>query len=159
MRGRKPLPSNVHVLNGNPGKRPLKDTVEEKFSSEVPEPPTVLEGEALAEWNRVVPQLQEAGILKKIDRTALATYCLCFARWLDAEQKVKEMGCFARTATGYTVINPYFKIIEKSIEQMKSLMSEFGMTPSSRVRIRPGSPEEGDDALEAFLNGRSRQRA
>ena len=154
MKGRKPIPTSIHLLNGNPGKRKLPETLEDKYSSEAPEPPTVLEGEARAEWDRIIPLLAEVGVLKKIDRTALAAYCLVYSRWLDAEEKIKTMGYFARTPTGHIATNPHLRIIEKCLEQMKSFMSDFGMTPAARVRIRPGSSDEGEDALDQWLNGR-----
>lgn len=159
MQGRKPLPTVVHRLNGNPGKRALPVTVEDKFSSERPEPPELLTGEALAEWERVMPQLSEAGILKKIDRVALAQYCLVYARWVEAETQVKSTGPFVRTKTGYLVMHPSLKLIEKYLEQMKSYMADFGMTPASRVRIKPGSPGSELDPLEAWMQGGAKQSA
>lgn len=159
MKGRKPLPTAIHLLNGNPGKRKLPETLENKFSSEAPEPPTVLEGEALAEWQRIIPLLAEVGILKRIDRTALAAYCLVYQRWIEAEEKIKTMGYFSKTPRGFVGINPYLKIIEKCLEQMKTFMADFGMTPASRVRLRTTEPEQEGDDLDAWLNGNNKKKA
>lgn len=154
MRGRKPIPSKIHQLRGNPGKRQLPDTLEDKFPAGVPEPPEILNEAALAEWNRIVPQLQEVGILKRVDRTALAGYCLTYARWLEAERALITGGSFIRSPTNGSVhISPWFRMIEKCLDQMKSFMADFGMTPAARVRIRPGSSGKEEDPFEAWLSG------
>ena len=62
-RGRKPKPTAVKVLEGNPGKRPLNmfEPTPEKIA---PECPSWLNDEAKAEWNRLVDKMVELGILK-----------------------------------------------------------------------------------------------
>ena len=50
-----------------------------------------------------------------------------------------------------TLASPYLSIADQALEMMRKLMTEFGLTPSSRSRIRvPGDPE-GADELDRFL--------
>ena len=74
MRGRKPKPSALKMFEGNPGKRPLKQT-EPNPTVETKECPVHLNDEAQAEWNRITPDLHTLGLVARVDRAALAAYC------------------------------------------------------------------------------------
>ena len=52
QRGRKPKPTALKVLEGNPGKRPL-NLFEPTPEDKMPECPDWLEDEAKAEWDRL----------------------------------------------------------------------------------------------------------
>jgi len=136
MRGRKPKPTALKISQGNPGRRPL-NTREPHPEVGIPERPAHLGPEACAEWDRVTAILQVLGIITKIDRAALAAYCVAFARWVEAEQKLKEQGLVVRAPqTGYPMQNPYLSIANTAMTQMIRLAAEFGMTPSSRSRLQ-----------------------
>jgi phage terminase small subunit len=74
MRGRKPKPSFIKLLDGNPGKRPLNDR-EPSVLSGAPEAHDGLDAEAQAEWEQLVGDLDAKGILSRTDRTAMAAHC------------------------------------------------------------------------------------
>ena len=74
MRGRKPLPSNVVRLRGNPGKRRLNDA-EPRPAPRIPTCPACLGDEARKEWKRLARELAELGLLTGLDRGLLAAYC------------------------------------------------------------------------------------
>ena len=74
MRGRKPKPTQLKVLDGNPGRRPLNDR-EPQPPEGAPEPPEFLDAEARAEWFRTAGVLQQMGTLSKADRAPLAAFC------------------------------------------------------------------------------------
>ncbi len=80
-------------------------------------------------------QLFEAGLLSEIDGPALTIYCLTWARMVDAEEKLRQFGAVIKSPNGYLVQSPYLSIATKATEQLMRIMSEFGMTPSSRSRI------------------------
>ena len=65
MRGRKPKPAKLRLLEGNPGKRRV---IEVATASGVPDVPGWLDDEAKAEWTRIVPILTEMRLLAAIDR-------------------------------------------------------------------------------------------
>jgi hypothetical protein len=48
--------------------------------------------------------------------------------------------------------SPYLCIAEQSLETMRKFMVEFGLTPSSRSRIRIPDNTSGFDEFEAFLD-------
>ena len=89
QRGRKPKPTAVKVLEGNPGKRSL-NTGEPKPEKKAPRCPAWLEDEAKKEWRRMAKQLEHLGILTEIDMAAFAGYCQAYARWKEAEEFISK---------------------------------------------------------------------
>jgi P27 family predicted phage terminase small subunit len=152
MRGRKPLPSNVVRLRGNPGKRRLNDA-EPRPSPRVPTCPACLDGEARKEWKRLVAELAQLGLLTRLDRGLLAAYCQAHALWVEAVSSIGRYGTMVKSPNGFPMQSPYIAVANKQVEIMVRIASEFGMTPSSRTRIRVGEPTP-EDAFETFLQGR-----
>lgn len=146
-KGRKPIPTVLKIIRGNPGRRPLP-TNEPEVPAAIPDPPKHLVGKGKKEWNRIVPYLHRAGLLTKIDGTALAAYCDCFATWGEASRKLKKEGLMLQ-GEGGPCINPYWKISIAALDRMKQFLVEFGMTPSSRSRVKAANkaeaPQEGED--------------
>lgn len=153
MRGRKPKPTILKVLDGNPGKRPLNDR-EPVPNQGQPECPDWLDEEAKAEWERVVPELEQMGLLSPADRAALAAYCTAWSRWKQAEEMVRKFGTIVKSPEkGFPMKSPYLTVADQALETMRKLMVEFGLTPSSRSRIKVpntgGAGDEFDQYLEA----------
>lgn len=69
-RGRKPTPTAIKELEGNPGKRPL-NTKEPKPVKKAPSCPKWLEPEAKKEWRRLAKQMEQIGILTEVDMAAI----------------------------------------------------------------------------------------
>jgi len=151
MRGRKPKPTVLKLLDGNPGKRPLNDQ-EPHPAQGIPNRPDWLDTEDQAEWDRVMAELSEMGLLTLADRAALAAYCTAWSRWVQAEDMVRKFGTIVKSPEkGFPMKSPYLSIADQALETMRKLMVEFGLTPSSRSRIRvpPGGDEV--DELDRFL--------
>jgi P27 family predicted phage terminase small subunit len=150
MRGRKPIPTTLKVLSGNPGRRPLNDREPTPMPGG-PECPDWLDDEAKAEWQRICAELQGMGILSTADRAALAMYCTAWSRWKMAEEQVRKFGPIVKSPEkGFPMKSPYLTIADQAMETMRKLMVEFGLTPSSRSRIR--RPDDNAvDELNQFL--------
>ena len=150
MRGRKPKPNSIKNLEGNPGKRRINDR-EPIPPSGVPDCPEFLEGEARAEWFRTAAMLSDMGLLTPADRSALAAYCLCYARWVAAEEQVKKYGTIVKSPErGFPMKSPYLTVADQALENMRKFMVEFGLTPSSRSRIRIPDGQQRDE-FDVFL--------
>jgi P27 family predicted phage terminase small subunit len=155
--GRKPKPSNLHALHGNPGKR-ARNPYEPKPTTAVPHCPGHLDAEARREWRRVVPELRTVGLLSKLDRAVLAAYCASWSRWVALERHLAELtaekgveGLLATAQSGYQMPHPLLTAANKAAEQIRALAVEFGMTPSARSRLGVNTGEP-DDELAAFLS-------
>jgi P27 family predicted phage terminase small subunit len=134
MRGRKPVPTRLKVLAGNPGKRPLNQS-EPQPALAFPECPSEVGPTARAEWDRLVPELGELGLLTHFDRAALAVYCGAYALWAEATAAIQKYGAIVKSPSGYPMQSPYIGIANRQAELMIRLASEFGFTPASRSRI------------------------
>jgi len=151
MRGRKPKPTVLKLLDGNPGKRPLNDQ-EPHPAQGIPNRPDWLDTEALAEWDRVTAELADMGLLTLADRAALAAYCTAWSRWVQAEDMVRKFGTIVKSPEkGFPMKSPYLSIADQALETMRKLMVEFGLTPSSRSRIRVSPGGDEVDELDRFL--------
>src|SRR5919106_1716223 len=143
MRGRKPLPSNVVRLRGNPGKRRLNHA-EPRPAPRLPTCPACLGDEARKEWRRVARGLAALGLLTSLDRGLLAAFCQAHALWVEAVSSIGRYGTMVKSPNGYPMQSPYVAVANKQVEIMVRIASEFGMTPSSRTRIRVGEPTPED---------------
>jgi P27 family predicted phage terminase small subunit len=158
MRGRKPKPTRIKVLSGNPGKRPLpKNDV--KPPREIPRPPPILQGLARKEWWRMAPLLYDAGLLTKIDVPALATYCQCYARWCEAEEEIRRSGTVIKSSKGQPMVSPFLKVANIALQQLMRMLVEFGMSPSSRSRVTVApTPDPQEDAFAKWLAQNAKHR-
>jgi P27 family predicted phage terminase small subunit len=149
--GRRPRPTAIKELAGNPGKRPLNRR-EPKPQTRLPTAPAWLQGEARAEYYRAGRLLVRLRVMTDADRTALLAYAQMFGRWMEADEQVRRGGMIIKSPNGYPMQNPYASIADRARRECVKLAGEFGMTPSSRSRIQ--TTETGDgDAFDAFLAG------
>ena len=155
-RGRKPKPTALKVLEGNPGKRPINEhePIPPKGTVKCP---TWLEPEAKKEWKRLAPSLEAMGVLTQADLTAFAGYCQAYARWKEAEEFISQHGSIFQTPSGYVQQVPQVSIAQQNLKIMQSFCSEFGLTPATRARIiANGSGKDdvsSDDPMESLLKG------
>lgn len=156
MKGRKPQPVELKILRGNPGKRPIP-TDTPRPVTDIPRCPSHLKNEARREWRRITRELADMGVLARADRAALEMYCVIYARWRTAEERLEaDYQLVATTDKGYEHIGGYLVVANKCVQQMKALLTEFGATPSSRARVRVEKPKEEDslaDKLRRAVNG------
>lgn len=141
MRGRKPKPTAIKIMEGNPGKRPLNER-EPEVAVDRPDAPFHLDDLAREEWDRTTTELLELGVLGRIDRASLAAYCVAWSRWVQAEQQVQDEGFVLTSKEGGQYQHPALAVANKAMEQMTKLAAEFGMTPSSRTRIKVSPSEQ-----------------
>jgi P27 family predicted phage terminase small subunit len=151
--GRKPKPTVLKVLQGNPGKRPLNPH-EPRPEPKLPQAPAHLSEDAKKEWRRLGRQLLRMGLMTEIDRPALALYCQAWGRWLEAEDALKRYGVMVKSSAGFPVQSPYLAVANKAMEQMRSLLSEFGMSPASRTKVTAVEGPQEVDEFEALLRRR-----
>ena len=151
QRGRKPKPTAMKVLEGNPGKRDL-NTGEPTPRKRAPRCPSWLEEEAKKEWKRMCRQLEQLGILTEIDMAAFAGYCQAYARWNEAEEFISKHGTIVKTPSGYWQQVPQVSIAQTYLKIMNKFCEQFGLTPSARSRIvADKEKDKQDDEMELLL--------
>jgi P27 family predicted phage terminase small subunit len=134
MRGRRPKPTRIKALTGNPGKRPLNPH-EPRPEPALPECPPELSPAAQREWTRLSVELSKLNLITNLDRGALATYCGAYGMWAEAMEQIQKYGTMIKSPTGFPVQSPYLSIANRQAEIMMRIASEFGFTPASRSRI------------------------
>jgi P27 family predicted phage terminase small subunit len=145
---RSPKPAALKLIEG---RGPGRDSGGRKVAASLgfvrlpPEPPYWLEGEALAEWNRVVPELARLELIKPIDSASLAAYCTTWARFVDAQALLAAEGLLGFNSQG-RVRHPAVAIVEAASKELRAWAQEFGLTPSAEQRVtRPEAPDGEDD--------------
>ena len=134
MRGRRPTPTRLKLLTGNPGKRPLNED-EPQPEPAIPECPPELSPLGRKEWDRLVGELSALRMLTHLDRAALAAYCGAYALWAEATEAIQKYGVMIKSPQGFPIQSPYLSIANRQAEIMMRIASEFGFTPASRSRI------------------------
>jgi P27 family predicted phage terminase small subunit len=181
MAGRRPKPTVLKELAGNPGHRPLNDS-EPKPQLVAPEMPKGMARAARREWSRIVPALLQLGVLSNIDGKALAAYCDAYSMWEEARKDLHKNGLVQDTPVldkeskpvfidggdyqgedGTRMVlmvrkkNPAFEIYNSSAKLMKSFLIEFGLTPASRSKLKIEKKADADP-MAKFL-GEEQQAA
>jgi len=162
--GRKPKPTSLKIIEGNPGKRRIKE--EPKVQSDLPSPPSHLDKYAKQEWKRLATGLHALGVLYEVDRGVFAAYCQAYSRWRSAEEGIQEaaklkVGGMAkaltcRTTKGTITKHPLVVISENAAAAMVKYATEFGLTPSARARLAI-DPEKYNKGKFSGLIGKDSQ--
>lgn len=137
-RGRKEIPPGLKVVRGTDRPdREAADAPEFDLIEEFPKPPQHLNPDGVEMWWNIGRQLVAARVLQVVDLYALEHLC---ATWQMIRKKIKaEMEVTAAENTA-----------------LKSLFSEFGMTPASRKKVASGDAKPKGNK---FKNAGPRQSA
>lgn len=137
-RGPVALPDNVRALRGM---KPLRDEATGKkvrrliLAPKAPAAPAGLSKVAAAEWRRVVPELERAGVLATIDRGVLVGYCTAYAHMMEAEVALKTSGVVHLNREKVLVKSPAWQVYREALRTMILAARECYLTPTSRLRI------------------------
>lgn len=145
-------PTALHVLNGNPSK--LKDLGknEPKPTPIRPECPEWLNKEAKDKWKELAPQLEQLGLLTKIDGDEFARYCQFTVRAKQAEENVEKNGVLVNGAVPGTMVkNPAVQIARDYAQAASRLADKFGLSPSARNGLEVVEKEISEDKA-SFLS-------
>lgn len=132
--GRKPLPMELKVIRGTFRKNrghPAEPTV--PAAPKARPPAWMKDPVARKAWKTFRKAFAEVGILGELDATAVDLLATTYGHWRQAAEGLK-VGVIT-TATGYPVPDPMVAMERGYAKQLQSLLSDFGMTPSSRGRI------------------------
>lgn len=152
MAGRRPVPTEIKKMTGNPGKRKLNEN-EPKPALIAPKMPRHLNESAQREWKRIVKELRAMNLLTHADGDSIALYASSYALWIEASAKLASEGMVVYTEKGYPVLNPHLSVINSAVRTMKALLIEFGMTPAARSRISIPNQNQNDE-FDDFLRSK-----
>jgi P27 family predicted phage terminase small subunit len=146
QRGPQPKPKVIRVPAG--GVRPAG-----RIPRGAPDKPASLRGEASAEWDRIVPELEAAGLVARVDRAGLVAYCLAWAQMVWADASLQKDGPIIsepiQSAKGdvigyHTKAHPANQIHSDASRRVAAWVDKFGLTPAARARLEGGGTVGGE---------------
>lgn len=156
MRGRKPKPSYLRVLDGNAshGAKPNGAEPQPVGDLEAHPPPAWMNDAQQDGW-RYAMRHAPPGLLKRLDASVLTVWVCAEAIHSDAAQKVASLGSLLKAKNGTPYQNPYLAIMNKQAVLMLKACAEMGFTPSSRSRVKVDPPKPGEGNPFAALKSLS----
>ena len=153
--GRKPVPSHLKLVRGNPGKRAINRS-EPKPRRERPSAPAHISDTAREVWGQAVLTLDEMGVLTAADVFAIEVLCEAIADHRDAGETIAAEGRFYETTTkeGSAMwrLHPAVALRSDADRRVRGWCAEFGLTPSARSRIET-TPKQAEDPSAKYLTG------
>jgi P27 family predicted phage terminase small subunit len=110
----------------------------------------VVEPLAAGKWDELVPLLLSMNVLTTGDGEALATLCEVYAAAQACLLELRATGPVIRTDLGGVKPNPAGSLYKGLVSLQASLMTEFGLTPSSRVRLGTKQEKPADELADFF---------
>jgi P27 family predicted phage terminase small subunit len=143
MRGRKPVPSHLKRLHGNPGKRPI-NAHEPVPEGDLHAAPTWLSDSQREGWAYAITHSPH-GLLKQLDRAVLAIWVVAEDLHREAAEKIGQYGLLTKSPNaGMPLQSPYLAILNKQAQIMIKAAAELGFTPSSRSRVQIATGTSSD---------------
>lgn len=159
-KGRKPTPTRLKLLTGNPGKRAINKNEPQPTPLVNIEPPDWLDVDAKQMWYRIVAELRRLNVATVLDESALAVCCqeiAAYARYNAKLKAYRENNADDDTGInhkGEIVPHPYFGMRNKSAALAMRYLVEFGLTPASRTKLSILASTGAADPLDALLASR-----
>lgn len=132
--GRKPKPSELKKITGNPGRRPIPETP--AFAAGGLVMPRWFDAQERAEWGRIVPELERVGIAKSVHQGSLEGICGLYGAYRKS-RKDKDI-----------------QQARMSYDAYRKALNEFGLTPASAGRVGAQGSEGGADPADEFFGPR-----
>jgi len=143
-------PTSLKIVRGNPGHQRI-NRAEPKPVSILPSPPSALSTAAKKIWKSHGAQLEELGVVTKIDEASFAAYCATYARWMELQGYLRTAPLVVERSNGGLEANPVIKMAADQQVLLLKVAMEFGLTPAARSKVSATASTQ--DALEIFLNG------
>ena|SRR5580765_193885 len=152
MRGRPPVPTQLKIIRGNPGKRKL-NTKEPQPAGNLSAPPEHFDPELREIWEYAIKHAPP-GLLKMIDSAVLETWCTAHFLHRKAVTEVRKTGLLVKAPnTGLPIQSPYLPVINKQALLMMRAVDHLGFSPASRSRIVTGDLPVGLNDWENIATG------
>ena len=151
--GAKSKPTELKVLNGNPGKRKISDKEPrpDKIKN-IPDPPHWLDYYAKKEWKRTIKKISKIGLLSEIDMSLFTVYCQTYSQWIRAEMEIMKNGPHYISPKGHRQKIPEVTIARDNANQLRMYAEVLGIGAASRSGMEIERNDPGP-SVEEILNG------
>jgi P27 family predicted phage terminase small subunit len=154
MAGRKRLPTAMKVIKGTA--QPCRINKQEpKPEIASGDAPAWMSAQAKEFYAEIAPYLEKLKVISKGDTAALSLLADTWAEFRQADEVLRSHGKLSyetKNQAGETMHRAYPEVAIKrtAAKHFQSLLSEFGLTPSSRSKV--SSMEGGDTDIMDSLN-------
>lgn len=164
MKGRKPKPTALRLIEGNREHRTIHEELEPKPERVAPPCPRELKADARKAWRYLVRELGKMGTLASSDRAQMSAYSRAWGLWCKAERKLEELaaqnpgrdseiiktGAKKKTnadgsvteSGGNWIQNPWFSIANRAMADAVKYGAELGLNPVQRTRVKLDKPSD-----------------
>ena len=155
MPGRPPKPTALKVLTG------ADQVHKERLNAAEPVPPagdlvrpTWLLPRARKHWDRLLFAIRSMNVGTPVDADSLGALCNALQEYIDSTKEITKHGLVVvehrydkvGNVVGDTYkANPAVQARADSWRRMNLMMQQFGLTPSSRAKLKVEKPEEEDE--------------
>lgn len=152
MRGRKPKPTKLKLITGNPGKRKLNEN-EPQPDSKAPTMPSFLRGEERKAWRYLVRELTRMGMIESCSRANMVAYCHFWVVAVDAKAKLEELRKLGngedpkviKTKQGNYIPNPWLGIANHALKELGKVSQALALDPRERGRLNVSNKEDAEE--------------
>jgi P27 family predicted phage terminase small subunit len=157
MRGRKPKPTKLKLIKGNPGKRKLNKN-EPQPENTAPEMPSFLQGEERNAWQYLVRELTRMGIIESCSRANMVVYCHFWTVAVEAKTKLEELRKAGdgtdpkviKTKQGNFIPNPWLGIANHAAKELVKVSAALGLDIRERGRMSLPDNNHNNNPWEAL---------
>lgn len=153
MKGRKPTPTPLKLLAGNPGKRAVEDTPESPPLPPEDEPPPWLHEDAKEFYREIASIVSGMRVGTEADRFGMVALAQALAEVKIAHEQMNKYGRVIKDKSGGAQRNPYAVHSAQYLQFVRQFITEYGMTPCSRARLIAKAEGGEEDAFSAYLRG------
>ncbi len=142
MRGRKPKPTILKLISGNPGKHVPTKQLEAQLASEpeindtAPGCPEQLQDVERDCWDYLVSEMSRMGTLDSSLRGDMVAYCCSWATWHKATQELAKTGSEIVRIDGKLQKNPWLTVRNEALRDLSHYGGNLGLNLSQRAKIK-----------------------
>lgn len=105
-------------------------------------PPDWLSDRAALEFDRVVRESAELGMLDNLDLAVLAVYADNYSRYADAATHINIHGATVTTKNGYETPSPWVAVSDRAAKNIFACSAKLGMSVTDRLKLIVPTKEE-----------------
>lgn len=142
MKGRKPKPTALRLVEGNREHRPINGN-EPKPEPKAPGCPQFLKDEERKAWRYLVREMKRMGTLASSDRGDMTAYCHWWGLVAKAKRKMLDQVTaedpspeVITTKAGNLIQNPWLGIANTAAKEITKVSEKLGLDPTARTRLK-----------------------
>jgi P27 family predicted phage terminase small subunit len=149
MRGRRPKPPQLKLLQGNPGHR--KVNIGPRFAGDFGSCPKHLTGQARKLWCQLARELDEKGLSSRPARGMFEGLCFHYGEWRRHAEFLTAAGPIVQGPDGLHP-RPEIKMLDQAYQSFRLAAAEFGLSPASNGKV--SVPKRARKSLRDELMGK-----